>query len=50
MMKKDAKAATCPYEPNVYAWVLKRVRKVKSFQVKGKLGIFKLKFNEFMVA
>ena len=40
MMPGDSIAACCPYEPGVFAWILRNVRMIKPFPVKGRLGFY----------
>ncbi len=44
MVNADCKAAMC--ELNKYAWVLKNVRRVDPFPVKGELGLFEVPLIE----
>ena len=41
-IRKDAKAAMCPYDPDCYVWELKLIKRVRARSVKGRLGIFNL--------
>ncbi len=40
MTARDQLEACCEIYPNAYAWILKDIRKIQPFPVKGKLGIF----------
>lgn len=41
MRKEDEEVALCPFHPDLYAWILKDIRKIKKpFPVKGQLGIY----------
>lgn len=45
MTKADEKRACCPIYPKARAWILKNVRRVKPFPVRGKLSIFEVDDN-----
>jgi hypothetical protein len=40
MTPKDEIAACCGIYPNAHAWVLRNIRPIKPFPVKGKLGLY----------
>jgi hypothetical protein len=40
MRKEDEDQACCPFEEGLFSLVLKDIRKIKAFPVKGKLGLF----------
>ena len=40
MTKDDEAAACCPIYPNAHAWLLRNIRRIKPFSVRGQLGIF----------
>lgn len=40
MMRADEYAACCKVYPNAYAWVLRNVRAIKPFRVRGRLGLY----------
>lgn len=40
MTRADEALAKCPFYPNAYAWVLRRIRPLRPFPVQGGLGIY----------
>lgn len=43
MRKEDEEAAMCPFNPDLYVWILKDIRRIKKpFPVKGQLGIYEV--------
>jgi hypothetical protein len=46
MNKFDEKAACCKIYPRAQAWILKNIRKVDPFVVKGRLGVYEVAFEE----
>lgn len=40
MTRSDEAAAQCAIYPKAYAWVLRNIRKIEPFPVKGSLGVF----------
>jgi hypothetical protein len=40
MMAGDEKAACCEQYPGAYSWVLRGVRKIPIFPVRGKIGLY----------
>ena len=40
MTKRDEKKACCKIYPKAFAWVLKDIRRIRPFKVKGRLGLF----------
>ena len=42
MMKEDEEKAMCPCSPGRYAWILKNIRKIQPFPIKGQLGIYEV--------
>ncbi|MEK9184782.1 MAG: ASCH domain-containing protein [Patescibacteria group bacterium] len=40
MVKQDEKLACCEVYPKANSWILKNIRIIKLFPVKGKLGLF----------
>lgn len=42
MKRSDEEAACCPVYAGAYAWVLSNVRRIRSFPVRGSLGIFEV--------
>lgn len=40
MTAEDEKLALCPSEPGRFAWVLSNIRRIRSFPMKGMLGLF----------
>ena len=40
MTKADELAAQCPIYPNAFAWILRNVKAIEPFPVKGQLGIY----------
>ncbi len=45
MVKADEKAAMCKVYPKAYSWMLKNIRKIKPFPVKGQLSLYEVNFN-----
>lgn len=45
MTTHDEKAACCEVTPGRYAWLLRNVRRVDPFPVKGRLGLFDVDFQ-----
>ncbi|MBS3113347.1 ASCH domain-containing protein [Candidatus Woesearchaeota archaeon] len=45
MLKKDEKAACCKIYPRANAWLLKNIRPIKPFPIKGQLSLFEIKFK-----
>lgn len=45
MEKKDEKAACCKVYPRAYSWILKNIRPIEQFPVKGKLSLFELNYG-----
>lgn len=44
MTKSDEIAAQCSIYPNAFAWVLRNVRPIDPFPVKGRLGLYDVEF------
>ena len=42
MTKADEDAAQCSIYPNAFAWVLKNIRAIEPFPVKGQLGLYEV--------
>jgi hypothetical protein len=42
MVKEDETAACCPVYPRAVAWVLRNVRVIKPFPVRGQLGLYEV--------
>jgi hypothetical protein len=42
MMERDEDAAHVAYEQKKYSWILRDIRKIKPFPVRGQLGIFNI--------
>jgi len=42
MVKEDEPAACCPVYPKAVAWVLRNVRAVRPFPVRGRLGLYEV--------
>jgi hypothetical protein len=40
--KKDIKKACVSYRSNHYAWVFDKVKRIKPYHIKGKLGLFEI--------
>jgi hypothetical protein len=40
MTKSDEPAAGCAYYPGAFSWVMRDIRKIKIFPVRGKLGLY----------
>ena len=47
MQKEDEKQACCPYQRELFSFVLKDIRKIRAFPAKGQLGIFDVELMEF---
>lgn len=45
MKKEDENFALCPYHPDLYAWVLSNIKKIKPFPIKGQLGLFEVDYH-----
>jgi len=45
MLASDQMAAGCPVYPRAKAWVLRNIRLVKPFAVKGQLGLFEIAYK-----
>lgn len=43
MRRADERAACCKVYPKAHAWVLKNVRSIEPFPVKGKLGLYEVR-------
>lgn len=46
MVPEDVPAAMCDFNEGAYSWVLAEIRKIEPFEVKGKLGLFKVDYEE----
>ncbi|MEX1061762.1 MAG: ASCH domain-containing protein [Patescibacteria group bacterium] len=46
MTKKDEKEAMCRVYPKAWSWVLRNIRKIKPFPVKGQLSIYSVNFKQ----
>jgi hypothetical protein len=46
MTRADEAGACCTLYLDAYAWVLKNVRRIKPFPVKGRLGVFDAVFRD----
>lgn len=46
MKPGDAKKARYPYRPELYAWELSNIKKIKPFPVKGQLKLFEVDYEE----
>jgi len=42
MCKKDEAAARCAVYPGAYAWVLRNIRSIEPFPVRGRLGLYEV--------
>jgi hypothetical protein len=42
MTQADEAAAQCPFYPNAFAWVLRNIRAIEPFSVKGQLGLYEV--------
>ena len=42
MIKEDEKDACCEIYPNAYSWILKNIKAIPLFKVKGQLGLFEV--------
>lgn len=40
MTQEDERAACCPIYPKAHSWVLRNVRRITPFPVRGQLGLF----------
>lgn len=45
MVPADEKAALCKVYPGAYSWVLKNIRRIEPFPVKGQLGLYEVDFQ-----
>lgn len=45
MVKADEKAAMVKIYPKAYSWVLKNIRKIKPFPVKGQLSLYEVDYE-----
>lgn len=45
MLKMDEEDAMCELYPGAYSWILKNIRPIIPFKVKGKLRLFDVDFN-----
>jgi len=43
MTRQDEAAARCVVYPNAYSWVLRNIRQIHPFPVRGKLGLYDVK-------
>ena len=46
MRQSDEPAARCAVYPDAYAWLLKDVRRIRPFPVKGQLGIYEVRVED----
>ena len=49
MIKADEKAACCEIYRNAFAWILDNIRPIEPFPVKGQLGIFEVKYENYIM-
>lgn len=46
MLKRDEKAAMCPYAPGRWSWIIGNIRRIDTpFSVKGQQGLFELEID-----
>ena len=45
MVKSDEKAAMCGVYPKARSWILKNIRRIKPFPVKGQLNLYEVDFK-----
>ncbi|HLD96464.1 MAG TPA: ASCH domain-containing protein [Patescibacteria group bacterium] len=45
MVKADERAAMCEVYPKAQSWVLKNIRRIKPFPVKGQLNLYEVDFE-----
>jgi hypothetical protein len=45
MQEEDWRRAKCDPYPNAYGWVLKNVRQITPFPVRGSLGLFNVEMK-----
>lgn len=46
MIKSDERLARCEIYPRANSWILKNVKAIRPFPIKGQLGIFEVEFKE----
>lgn len=46
MTKEDEKQACCEIYPNAISWVLRNIRPIKPFPVRGQLGVYDVDVSE----
>jgi len=46
MVKDDERFACCEIYPNAVSWFLTNIKIIKSFDVKGQLGLFEVEVNK----
>jgi hypothetical protein len=49
MVIEDESKACCEIYENAYSWILENIRKIKPFPVKGKLGIYEVKYENHIM-
>ena len=42
MTREDERAARCSLYPNAFSWLLRNIRKIHPFPVRGKLGLYEV--------
>ena len=45
MTRQDELAARCSVYPNAYSWVLRNIRKIQPFPVRGRLGLYEVEIS-----
>ena len=45
MVKADEKAAMCEVYPKAHSWILKNIRRIKPFPIKGQLNLYEVDFK-----
>ncbi len=46
MTMEDQDAACCPIYPGAFSWILRNIRRVKPFPVRGQLGLYDVDVSE----
>ncbi len=46
MIASDESAACCALYPHAFAWVMRDIRKIEIFPVRGKLGLYEVSFPD----
>ncbi len=49
MRREDEASACCPIYPGAVSWILRDIRKIRPFTVKGRLGIYEVEIPDEML-